>query len=149
IPGERAAYLWGAPLGRLSRKTRWKETVSDSLHRRLVLNTFSQDERLWSEIYRKLVRFEPRTVVGYVSSLRGFSAFLQERKLKLMGIEAVIAAAEPLFRGCREQIEAGFGAPIFNTYGAREFMSIAGECDRRQGLHVNAENILLETAEPD
>jgi phenylacetate-CoA ligase len=58
----------------------------------------------------------------------------------------VIAAAEPFNEPTRRRIEEGIGAPVFNTYGSREFMSIAGECDRHDGLHINAENILLQTA---
>ena len=34
-------------------------------------------------------------------------------------------------------------APVFNTYGCREFMSLAGECENRNGMHVNAENVLI------
>jgi phenylacetate-CoA ligase len=97
IQGERAAYLWGAPVGKVSRKAHWKETASEMIQRRLILNTFSQDERLWREIYARLVRFRPRTVVGYVSSLRGFSEFLQAHGLQLPPIRGVIASAEPLF----------------------------------------------------
>jgi phenylacetate-CoA ligase len=37
---------------------------------------------------------------------------------------------------------------MFNTYGCREFMSLAGECETHDGLHVNAENVLVETALP-
>jgi phenylacetate-CoA ligase len=87
--------------------------------------------------------------VGYVSSLQAFSAFLQERELQLPALRGVIAAAEPLFSAGRAQISAGFGAPVFNTYGSREFMSIAGECERQDGLHINTENLLVETAHHD
>src|SRR5262249_51196794 len=40
---------------------------------------------------------------------------------------------------------AAYGAPLFNTYGSREFMSIAAECPEHRGLHVHAENLVLET----
>ena len=36
-----------------------------------------------------------------------------------------------------------------NTYGSREFMSIAGECECRDGLHIHAENLVVETRDPD
>lgn len=147
--GERTVYLWGAPLGKVSRKARWQETASELLQRRLVLNTFSQDEQLWMQVHARIMAFQPRTVVGYVSSLQGFSAFLQQKKLPLPPLKGIIAAAEPLLSNDREQIAAGFRAPVFNTYGSREFMSMAGECERHEGLHINAENVLLETAEPD
>jgi len=148
IQGERAAYLWGAPVGKVPKKALVKEGVSNLVQRRLILNTFSQDERLWREVYEKVVSFRPHTVVGYVSSLRAFAAFLQEQGLRLPRLRGVIAAAEPLFSDSREQIAAGFGAPVFNTYGCREFMSLAGECSLHQGMHINAENTLIEMEDP-
>jgi len=84
-------------------------------------------------------------IVGYVSSLEQFAAFLQKERLALPKVRSVIAAAEPLFPAVRTAIEAAFGAPVYNSYGSREFMSIAGECEQRQGLHINGENLVVET----
>jgi phenylacetate-CoA ligase len=148
IPGERAVYLWGAPVGQVSRKHLWREAASNFLQRRIVRNTFSQDDHLWTNIHAELSRYRPNTVVGYVSSLRAFADFLQQRNLHLPALRGVVAAAEPLFSDTRKQIASAFGAPVFNTYGSREFMSMAGECERQNGMHVNAENLLVETAQP-
>jgi phenylacetate-CoA ligase len=100
-------------------------------------------------VYDGICRFRPVVVVGYVSSLRGFADYLTARGIRLPKLRGVIAAAEPVFADTRECVEAGFGAPLFNTYGSREFMSMGGECQRRDGLHINAENLLIETARPD
>jgi phenylacetate-CoA ligase len=64
-------------------------------------------------------------------------------------VSCAIAAAEPLFEDARERIEQGFGVPLFNTYGSREFMSIAAECECRNGLHVHAENLVVEARDRD
>jgi phenylacetate-CoA ligase len=37
-----------------------------------------------------------------------------------------------------------FGAPVFETYGSREFMLMGAECDRHEGLHLTMENLLVE-----
>jgi phenylacetate-CoA ligase len=42
-------------------------------------------------------------------------------------------------------VEEALGVPVFNTYGSREFMSIGGECEYGGGLHVHAENLVVET----
>ncbi len=147
-PGERSVYLWGAPVGKVPRFQAVKTRAYDSFHRQLVINTFSQNDKLWEEVRHRIARFRPRIVVGYVSSLAEFSAFLLRRGLGIPPVEAVIAAAEPLYAGTRQQIGEALGAPVFNTYGCREFMSLAGECPKHDGLHVNAENVLVETALP-
>jgi phenylacetate-CoA ligase len=148
LPGEKAAYLWGAPVGKVTKFQEAKTRAYNSFHRHLIINTFSQNEKLWEEVYRRITHFRPRIMVGYVSSLAEFSAFLLRRRLRIPAIEAVIAAAEPLYAGTRQQIAEALGAPVFNTYGCREFMSLAGECPNHDGLHVNAENVLVETALP-
>lgn len=146
--GERAVYLWGAPVGHVSKRQLLKARTHDFLLRHLVFNTFSQSEEQWNEIYTRTAAFQPKLIVGYVSSLGEFSRFLRRKGWDLPSVKAVIAAAEPLDQRARDQIGNGIGAPVFNTYGSREFMSIAGECELHSGLHVNAENLVVETSLP-
>lgn len=148
-PGEKAAFLWGAPVGAVSNYQRWKTRAYDAYNRQLVFNTFKQDQSLWTEVLAGIERFRPQVVVGYVSSLQAFAEFLIERRKTLPALRGVIAAAEPLFSSTRERLAKAFGAPVFNTYGSREFMSIAGECGIGAGLHIHAENLLVETARPE
>jgi phenylacetate-coenzyme A ligase PaaK-like adenylate-forming protein len=143
--GERSLYLWGAPVGFVSRPQLWKTRAFEAVHRELIFNTFSQSDALWQRIYDAAIRYRPVLVVGYVSSLEQFSAFLRATKRTIPGLRSVIAAAEPLFSTQRDAIEAAFQAPVFNTYGSREFMSIGGECEVHDGLHVNIENLVVET----
>jgi phenylacetate-CoA ligase len=146
--GERTLFLWGAPVGKPPAWKAWKVKAFETFRRQLVINTFSQSEEKWREVLERARRYKPKLVVGYISSLEGFSRFLLDGKHDLPGVQAVIAAAEPLFPPTRTLVEKAFGAPLFNTYGSREFMSIAGECEKHAGMHVNCENIFLETAGP-
>ena len=143
--GERSVYLWGAPVGDHSKRELWKTHAFEWVQRQLIVNTFSQTDALWRDVHASMHRFRPVLMVGYVSSLEGFAAFLKREQLALPNLRCVIAAAEPLLPGTRSEIENIFGAPVYNTYGSREFMSIAGECEERRGLHINAENLLVET----
>jgi len=145
--GERSVYLWGAPVGAHSSLEIWKTRAYERVQRQLIFNTFSQTDTLWREIYQQTVAFRPVLVVGYVSSLERFANFLQRERLTPPRIRAVIAAAEPLVAATREAIQQALQAPVFNTYGSREFMSIAGECEHHTGLHVNAENLAVEASE--
>ena len=147
--GERSAYLWGAPVGAHSRRELWKTRVFERVHRQLIFNTFSQTDALWRDIYARILKFGPVLVVGYVSSLEHFAAFLKKGQLTVPKLRCVIAAAEPLFPATRAAIESAFHAPVYNTYGSREFMSIAGECECRDGLHIHAENLVVEMRDPD
>jgi phenylacetate-coenzyme A ligase PaaK-like adenylate-forming protein len=146
--GEPSIYLWGAPVGHVSSRQRMKQRSFERVHRQLIVNTFSQTDELWRGVHAAIVRTRPTLVVGYVSSLDRFAEFVLRSKLELPPVRAVIGAAEPLFDVTRATIEAATHAPVFNTYGSREFMSVAGECEHHVGLHVNSENLFVETEQP-
>jgi len=143
--GDPALYLWGAPVGRNSRLKSAKLNCYRFLRRELVIPTFSQTPELWRQTLQRALRFRPKLIVGYVSSLEQFARFLLEERCAIPGVRAVIAAAEPVYESTRQLVLQAFRAPLFNTYGSREFMSIAAECDRHDGLHIHSENLLVET----
>ncbi|MGD1094088.1 MAG: hypothetical protein ABSB35_19155 [Bryobacteraceae bacterium] len=146
--GERSVYLWGAAVGRVPRTAALKKKTYEHIRRQLIFNTFSHNAQVWNTVYESIRRFKPVLVVGYVSSLLEFSRFLSSSAKTLSGLKGVITAAEPLSEKTRAYIADALGAPVFNTYGSREFMSIAGECSEHRGLHVHSENLLVETDLP-
>jgi phenylacetate-CoA ligase len=147
--GERALYLWGAPVGSVSWRQAVKTRAYEAVQRQLIVNTFSQSEALWDDVYARALKFRPVLLVGYVSSLEAFAASLRRTKRTIPGLTCAIAAAEPLSDASRRRIEKGLGVALLNTYGSREFMSIAAECGCRDGLHIHAENLVVETRDHD
>ena len=146
--GERTLYLWGGPV---RPQTPWqssKELLYHWLRRELLVNTFLQTDQFWEETWRRARAFRPNFVVGYVSSLESFVRYGQAHDLRLPGLRSVLAMAEPVYDSFRKLVSEVLNVPIFNTYGSREFMSLAVECELHEGLHVNAENVLLETTNP-
>jgi len=135
-------------VGHVSRRQACKTRAYDRIYRQLIINTFSQSDALWERVLGETIRFRPALAVGYVSSLEQFAKFLIATGRSVPRLRAVIAAAEPLFPAVRQTIEQGFQAPVFNTYGSREFMSVAAECPQHDGLHVHAENLVVETEQP-
>lgn len=147
-PGDRTLHLWGAPAGKISTKSKLKSRLDQTLRGEIVIPTFLHDEKLWQHVYDEWVRHKPTHVIGYVSSLVRFSRFVENSSLPpLPQATGVLAAAEQLDASIRSYIENGLKAPVFNTYGSREFMSVAAECEKRNGLHFNAENLVVETAQ--
>src|SRR4029077_920900 len=119
--GERTLYLWGAPLGKVSRFEFAKMGVYRLLRREFVVPTFTQTDELWRQTLKECVRFKPRFIVGYVSSVEEFAQFLLKERSKVQGIKAVIAAAEPVYASTKRLVAKAFAAPLFNAYGSREF----------------------------
>src|SRR5207253_162083 len=97
----------------------------------------------------RLNRYRPDVIVAYTNPLYVFAQSLEERRLAPFSPKAIIVGAEKLFPFQRALIEKVFAAPVFETYGSREFMLIGGECDRHEGLHLTAETLLVEVLDDD
>jgi len=70
--------------------------------------------------------------------------FLAREPTDTLRAGAIISSAQTLPPETRALIEAQFGCPVFDKYGAREFSGIAHECDAHRGYHVNAESYIVE-----
>ncbi len=65
-------------------------------------------------------------------------------RARRLNMRAVICSCETLYPFQRECIEHVFGCRVFNLYGSREMDVIAMECAAHRGLHVSADNVLVE-----
>jgi phenylacetate-CoA ligase len=61
----------------------------------------------------------------------------------------VWSGANALLVHQRAAVEAALGCPAYDRYGAWETGAIAHECPEARGLHVFAENVLVEVVRPD
>ncbi len=87
--------------------------------------------------------------MAYTNPLYSFARWLDERNLVPFSPRSIVVCAEKLHQFQRELIERVFRAPVFETYGSREFMLIGAECDRHEGLHLTMENLLVEIVDDD
>jgi len=142
--GAKLLYLWGVALGKQSRMARWKEALYHGLYRRKMLTSFDLTEERVPQFLEAHNRYRPDVVVAYTNPLYEFARMLQERNLKPFSPKSLIVGAEKLHDFQRELIQKVFQAPVFETYGSREFMLMAAECDRHEGLHLTTEQLVLE-----
>ena len=142
--GDRAAILWGAPQdtkvsGKL--KDRIRTWVQE---RRLILDASALNEAAMADFARELIRYRPTVLQAYSNTLGLFARYVQAHKIDGIRPRGIICSAEVLTEDNRRLIEETFGCAVYNRYGCREFAVIASECDAHQGLHINAENLLVE-----
>jgi phenylacetate-CoA ligase len=141
--GVSSLHLWGGPVGTPPWSARLKGNIDHWIRNERVISTFLQSAVLWRKIHEEALRRKPEYLVGYVSSLVRFARFLEAENLQRPRFQAAVAAAEPLTDTQRSYIEGVLDTPVFNTYGSREFMSIAGECENHR-MHIAAENLVVE-----
>jgi phenylacetate-CoA ligase len=89
---------------------------------------------------------KPTGIVSYTTGIYNLAQFVQKNGIHLdtTSVKSIITGAEKLFDYQRDLIESVFKARVFNTYGCREFMLIASECEKHEGLHVNSDSLVVE-----
>ena len=149
-PGTRQTHLWSINLGDQTRLHRWKEHLyARYLYRRCMLNSFELSDDSIPRFLGRINRFQPDVLVAYTNPLYSFARTIQQRGLAVHRPRAIIVGAEKLHDFQRELLEQVFSAPVFETYGCREFTLIAAECDQHAGLHLTMENLLVEVVDDD
>jgi phenylacetate-CoA ligase len=142
--GKRTLFLWGGTVGSPTRAHQLKDRLYNAAFARRLLNSFQMTEANMASYVDAIDRYRPDIIVGYVGPLMRMAQWLLATGRTPHRAQAVIGGAEALHEFQRQTIEQAFGCPVFNTYGCREFMLIAAECDQHSGLHVNADHLLLE-----
>lgn len=148
-PGTRQLYVWGTPLGNVPA---WKRLKIDLHHRfdnHLVLSCFEFTPSKMDRHVRRLNQYAADVIVAYTNPLYELALYLQQRGLEPVAPKSIVVGAEKLHPFQRQVIEQVFRAPVFETYGSREFMLIGAECERHSGLHLSMENLLVEILNDD
>ena len=148
-PGTRQWHLWGGAVGAPSRLKRVKDAFYHRLYRRSMANSFGLSEARLPWYLEQLNRCRPHSIVAYTNPLYFFARTLEERGLVPFSPKSIIVGAEKLHDFQRETIRRVFRAPVFETYGSREFMLIGGECEQHAGLHLSLENLLVEVLDDE
>ncbi|MBB6188318.1 phenylacetate--CoA ligase family protein [Rhodanobacter sp. MP7CTX1] len=146
--GRRTLFLWGGAVGEPTRAHQFKDRLYNAAFARRVLNSFSMTEANMSSFADAIDAYRPDVIVAYVGPLVRLAQWLIATGRRIYRPQTIIGAAEALHEFQRQIIEQAFGCPAYNTYGCREFMLIAAECEQRDGLHVNADHLLVELRKP-
>ena len=147
--GEKQFYVWGAPIGNVPFLKRAKASLHNLFLQRSVFSSFRFSEPAIRQCIREINLFRPQTIIGYTGALCLLAQYLMEHPQKVFYPSAVITGAEGVRDAQRQIIQKGFRAPVFASYGSREFMLIGMECSEHNGLHLNADNLFVEVVPPE
>lgn len=143
--GCRSAFLWSWPYAGRRGWPLLREQMYQRVLGRTYFNVFELSDATLPEVARRIARLRPEVIVCYVSGGVTLARWMIENRFDMPPPRGVVTGAEALHESDRELLQRAFGAPVFNTYGGREFMLIAAECERREGLHLTADNLVVET----
>jgi phenylacetate-CoA ligase len=147
--GERTAYLWGSPTPNRLRD-RLKDNAYHWAFNRRVFNANAMLKESDIEDYVHAIdRYRPTALVGFVRPVLAMARWITRTGNSIRAPSSIVTGAEALYEAERKEIESAFGCPVFNTYGCREFMLIAAQCEQRTGLHINADHLVVELVGPE
>lgn len=89
-----------------------------------------------------LQAMQPDVLASYPSEALLLAEEQRAGRLRL-GLREVWTGGETLTAAMRQGIEAAFGCPVHNSYGASEFLAMASECAHGR-LHLNSDWLILE-----
>jgi phenylacetate-CoA ligase len=96
-----------------------------------------------------LRRIDPDYLLSFPTNLELLAGLIGESGQRLPRLRAIQAVGETLPDATRQRIESGFGAPVKNVYSTTEAGYLASPCPAGHGLHVHAENVLIEVLDAE
>jgi phenylacetate-CoA ligase len=146
--GDPELVVWGSPIeiGAQDRVRR----LRDAVLRSRLLPAFDMSETSLDRFVNTIRSIRPAMLFGYPSSLALIAKHAVRRKQMMedLGIRVAFVTSERLYDTQRATISQVFGCPVANGYGARDAGFIAHEC-ASGGMHISAEDIVVETVRPD
>lgn len=141
--GDPEIVLWGSPV-ELGAQDRLKELRDRCLRSRL-LPAFDMSDARMDEYLSIIRRMRPRMLFGYASAIARLAGHAQSAGAPMsgLGLRVVFVTGETLYPEQRQIIEAVFGAPVANGYGARDAGFLAHQCPSGS-LHVCSEHVVIE-----
>jgi len=143
--GKRKALIWGAQRDLKAVQSFRENIIATYIERNWELDAFEMSDSEMKSFTKQLEELQPSMILGYANALELYAKYLLKNepnhKIKLDGI---ISSAETLTEEKRKTIEKALHCKVLNRYGSREVGLIASECKQQKGLHINADNLLVE-----
>jgi len=136
---ERGRFVTPAPLRKLSRILS-REVYEDPSH--FTVSTLPL-------VVARIVRLHPRALRGYASAVCIIAEHIRESGTPAPEVGAIVTGGEQLLEGQRALLREVFGREPFSKYSSFENYDIAMECSAHAGLHVAAEDLIVEVVDDD
>lgn len=98
-------------------------------------------------VVERIKRLRPRALRGYTSAVCIVAEFIRESGVSAPAVESVVVGGEQLFEEQRVLLREVFGTEPFSRYSSFETFDIAMECGAHAGMHVAAEDLIVEVVD--
>lgn len=147
--GKKTLLFWGADRDIENNKSLYKKIKHKFITRNIIVSTYNMSDSNLGNLIDKLNEYKPDVIVSYPTPLFYLAKFIEHNKTENWVPKGIITSSETLFPFQRDKIEGIFKSKVYNRYGSREFGHIASECEKHEGLHINADRFVLEIIDSD
>lgn len=144
--GMKVAAVWGNP----PVADTWKKKLRNLLlDRTLYLDTMAIHDGSVRRFIEEWRRQRPSVLFGHAHSIYILATYLVRMGVEDIRPRGIIATSMMLLEPERSLIEKVLDCQVTNRYGCEEVSLIACECERHEGLHLNADHVIVEFLRED
>ena len=144
--GMKVAAVWGNPPVANTVKKKLRNMLLD---RFMYLDTMQINETSVVQFVQEWYREDPKVLFGHSHSLFILATFLRKLEIRDLRPQGIISTSMMLLDPERRVIEEVFRCKVTNRYGCEEVSLIACECEKREGLHMNLDHVIVEFLRDD
>lgn len=120
-----------------------------SFQKNLLFSSYHLTDENMPAYIEKLIDFNPDVIDAYPSSLFAVASYAEAHHIDLRQVTSgITTSAETLFPAQRQTIEAVFGVPVRDQYGAAEMCVFVGQC-KEGSYHIHTDYGMLEFLRDD
>jgi phenylacetate-CoA ligase len=114
-----------------------------------LVREFLVPDGRFDENIRKINAFKPDVIFGYGSYMGLIYRWAWENGVDVFIPKLIWYGADHVSPTDRRLIETEFGIPVYSTYQATEALRIAFQCERREGFHLNLDQVAVRIVDND
>jgi len=132
-----------------SQRERMLHRVSRRFRRAVELDYSSLSDEHLALLARKLQFGRFTCLDGTPPLLSLLAGFIRSHGLEAPHIESIVCSGEQLYPHERCLLRETWGTEPYSVYSSYEVFEIAGECEAHAGLHVQAEDVVVEVVDEE
>jgi phenylacetate-CoA ligase len=118
-----------------------------SLEKTCVIDTMSLSSATISAALDIMRKLHPEILRGYSSAIALIAKQIAVGEMPPVQLKSIISTGEKLYDYQRVLFSEVFHCDTFDHYGSMELRAIATECPQHSGLHIAAENVIVEVVD--
>jgi len=139
--GERVYCVYGDPEKKKTLKSKIRRKF---LNRERFLNSLELTDASMMQFAQQMIKKPPAMVWGHAHNIYILAKFLEKNGITDIQPKGMFSAGMVLYEWQREKIEKVFKCEFQDRYGCEEIGLIAAECKKKEGLHINTDDLFVE-----